>query len=345
MREIDMSKYQIHTDLIVDTIKKAPFIDGIKEQTYTKNDIYVSNIEIEKDLDIISKKKGFYTTIYFDDVTDTTNCNNVKEIFLKELKKILEKSSIKDTDSCLIIGLGNDKVTPDSLGPKTIEKIIVTKHIYDLTNTLEQGYRITSKLSPGVMGNNGIETSDIIEAVINKTKPDFIIAIDALSSDSISRVSKTIQITTTGLSPGSGIGNKRKALTKETLKIPVIAIGIPMVVDAVTIVFDTINFMTQHFSYNLKNKNNIKNKLIPSSKINYLNDNPKPLSKEETTYLLGAFGNLSDLEKKSLLYDVLTPIGYNFIVTLKEVDFEIEKLSEILSYGINNSLHKIEKQN
>lgn len=340
-----MSCYQIRTDLILDLIKNYENIDGVIEKTYVEDDVYVSNIEVlDEACKIIDKKAGYYTTIYFDDVSDSSNRENVKKIFSRELKKILDLENIKDDDSCLVIGLGNEKVTPDSLGPKTIDNIIVTKHIYDLTKSLEDGYRITSKLAPGVMGDNGIETSVIISSLIQSVKPDFIIVVDALASDYIGRVAKTIQISTTGICPGSGIGNKRQEISKEIFNIPVISIGVPMVVDAVTIVFDTFNFMTKHFSYNINNKDDVKNKLIPSYRRNYLKDNNIPLSKEETTYFLGAFGNLSDFEKKALIYDVLTPIGYNFMVTLKEVDFNILQLSEVLSYGINNSLHKLKNK-
>ena len=191
------------------------------------------------------------------------------------------------------------------------------------------------------MGTTGIETSDIIESVIKKIKPDFIIVIDALASDSVDRVLKTIQITNTGINPGSGIGNSRKELSSFLLGIPVIAVGVPTVVDAVTIVNDTLNYMEKHFSYTINSKDNLVNKLIPNSKINYLKNNNHTLNNEEKTYFLGAIGNLSDFEKKVLIYDVLTPIGYNLMVTPKEVDFLIDKFSLLISEGINKSIHNI----
>ena len=290
---------------------------------------------------MISKKEGYYTTIYFDDVTDYTNYLNVKQIFIKELGNILKTENISINYSCMIIGLGNDKSTPDSLGVKTSENIIVTKHIYDLYGSLEKGYRITSMFNPGVMGETGIETSDMLKKIIELVKPDFVIVIDALASDSVDRVCKTIQITNAGISPGSGIGNKRKEISKDIIGIPVIAIGIPMVVDAVTIVSDTINYMEKHFSYNIRYKDNKKNKLIPFNKINYLKEKDLFLKEEEKKYFFGKLGTLSNLEKKSLIFDVLTPIGYNLMVTPKEVDFLIDKLSKLLSEGINKTIHNI----
>lgn len=339
MRNIDLKDFEIRTDLVADIVSKDDSL--VKEEIYEENNIKVSNIKIDSNTSkLINKKEGFYTTIYFDDITDHTNFKNVKEILIKELKKILDKENIKKDFTCTVIGLGNEKSTPDALGSKTVDNIIVTKHIYDLTGSLEQGYRVVSSFTPGVMGTTGIETLDIIESLINKIKPDFLIVIDSLASDSIDRVTKTIQITNAGINPGSGIGNKRKEISKEKLNIPVIAIGVPMVVDATTIVSDTINYMQKHFSYNLKNKNK-SDKLIPSYMKNYLKYDNLTLSKEEKNYFLGAFGNLSDIEKKSLIFDVLTPIGYNFIVTLKEIDFLLDKLSKLLAESINNILHDL----
>jgi len=341
MRNIDLKDFEIRTDLVADIVSN---IDNIKpkEEKYQENDISVSSMDIDKNISgIINKKEGLYTTIYFDDITDRTNFKNVKNVFIKELKKILEKENIKDNDSCMVIGLGNEKSTPDALGAKTVQNITITKHIYDLVGSLEQGYRIVSSFIPGVMGTTGLETSDIVESIVKKSQPDFIIVIDSLASDSIDRVTKTIQITNAGINPGSGIGNKRKEISKSLYNIPVIAVGVPMVVDAVTIVHGTLNYMLKHFSYNLKHTQK-SDKLIPSSMRNYLKyDKNLSLTLEEKKYFLGAFGNLSDFEKKALIFDVLTPIGYNFIVTLKEVDFLIDNLSKLLSEGINNTLHNI----
>lgn len=341
MREIDLKKFSIRTDLVKDTIKDIKNTKGIKEEEYNQKDINISRIYIDKDNDI-NKKEGIYTTIYFKDITDHTNFKNVEEAFTKELKYILEQENFKTNQSILIVGLGNEKSTPDCLGVKTAKNVIITRHIKEILKHLEEGYSTTSLLIPGVMGETGIETSDILNQIIKLIQPDLVIVIDALASDSIDRVCKTIQITNTGISPGSGIGNKRKEISKEIYNIPVIAIGVPTVVDAVTIVSDTIKYMEKHFSYNLKSDNK-KDKLIPSSKRNYLN-NDYELNENEKSFFLGAFGNLSNKEMKSLIFDVLTPIGNNLMVTPKEVDFLIEKLITLLSQGINNSIHNIKWQ-
>lgn len=338
MREIDLSKYQIRTDLVVDLIEK----DSKLETKYKYKNITVSNIKLDKEnSNLLKRKEGLYTTIHFEDITDKTNYKDVLKVMIEELTKIINESGIKEKDSCMIIGLGNEKSTADELGVTTAKKVTVTKHIYDLTGTLEEGYRISTCLIPGVMGTTGIETSDIISSVVKEVSPDFLIIIDALASDSIDRLLKTIQITNTGINPGSGIGNNRKEISSDIFNIPVIAVGVPTVVDATTIVNDTLNFMKKHFSYNIKNKDNLVNKLVPQNKINYLKNNNYSLSKEETTYFLGALGTLSKQEQKLLINNVLTPIGYNLIVTPKEIDYIVLKLTDLLSKAINKSIHNI----
>ena len=342
MREIDLSKYQIRTDLVVDLIEENSSL----EQKYNYKNVSVSNISLDKDSSLkLGKKPGDYTTIYFDDITDTTNYKNVLKILIDELKKMLKNSKITDDASCMIIGLGNEKSTADELGVSAAKNVTVTNHIYNLTGSLEKGYRITTCLIPGVKGTTGIETSDIISAVVKKVEPDFVLVIDALASDSIDRLLKTIQITNTGINPGSGIGNNRKEISSDVFNIPVIAIGVPTVVDATTIVSDTLNYMKKHFSYNIKNKDSVTDKLIPSSRINYLKNNNYTLSKEETSYFLGALGNLSNEEKKLLINDVLTPIGYNLVVTPKEIDFIVFKLTNLIGEAINKSIHNISTKN
>ena len=334
--EKDLSLFTTRTDLVDDLSL------NIKSETYEESGVKVSSIFIDKEqAKVIDKKSGNYTTISFKDTTDHTNFSNVKTIFIKELNKMFEKENIKKDATCLVIGLGNSDSTPDSLGIKTSENIIITKHIYNIFGTLEKGYRITSRFNPGVMGETGIETSDVIKSIVDLVNPDFVIVLDALASLSIDRVCKTIQITNAGISPGSGIGNKRKEISYDSINKPVIAIGVPMVVDAATIVSDTISYMEKHFSYNIKNKNSKRNKLIPSFKQNYLKENDLSLTIEEKNYFFGKLGTLDDYEKRSLIFDVLTPIGYNLMVTPKEVDFLVETLSKLLSEGINSCLHNI----
>ena len=335
--EIDLKKYQIRTDLAIDLIKQNN-IKGIKSSYKIIDNIKITDVYIDKESEKkISKKEGNYITIEFDDVTDYDNKEKVKEIFVKELKKIIKNNNIKKEDSCLIVGLGNDASTPDSLGPKSVSNVVVTNHLF-VYGDVTAGFRKTYALSPGVMGSTGIETSELIKAVVCSIKPGFVLVIDALASQSVERVNKTIQMTDTGIQPGSGVGNSRKELSKDTLNIPVIAIGVPTVVDAVTIVSDTINYMFKHYSYNKNNINNPTNKLIPSTSLNYLKKDIN-ITLEDKKTLMGVIGSLESEEIKQLIFEVLTPIGYNLMVTPKEIDFLIDKLSDVIGNGINHALH------
>ena len=332
---IDLSKYKLRTDLAIEVIKDN--IDGINSKIIINDDIKITEVNIDLNASkIINKKPGNYYTIEFEDITDYDNSKKVEKIFSEELKKILSNINIDKTKTCLVVGLGNPKSTPDSLGPLTINNILVTNHLFML-GEVEKGFRCVSAISPGVSGTTGLETSEIIESIVKKFKPDFLIVIDALASQSVERVNRTIQMTDTGIHPGSGVGNSRKEISKDTLNIPCIAIGVPTVVDAITIVSDTINYMHKHYSYSKANKNNPLNKLITLP--NYLNKKIEVNPKDKEV-LLGIVGTLKDEEVKQLLFEVLTPIGFNMMVTPKEVDFLVEKLGLIISNGINKTLHE-----
>ena len=334
--EIDLKNYQIRTDLIVEQVTDE---NNVSTKVYDENGIKITTVEVDKNMsEQINKKVGDYVTIEFDDVTDSHNQEIVKKIFSEQLLEILKKTKIKDSDKCLIIGLGNDKSTPDSLGPLTIDKVLVTNHLF-MYGQVEEGFRSVSAIIPGVTGTTGIETSDLIKSVVDGIKPDFLIMIDALASQALDRVNKTIQISNTGIHPGSGVGNSRKEISKDTTGIPVIAIGIPTVVDAVTVVSDTINYMQKHYAFHKKFIKNPLSKLVSSTQINYLKKEVD-IEKEDKINLLGIVGSLNEMEIKQLILEVLTPIGYNLMVTPKEVDFIVEKLATILGEGINISLHE-----
>lgn len=333
---IDLSNYKIRTDLAIEAIDNKK-IKGITSKEIIEEGIKVTEVMIDEEASqIINKKKGNYITIEFEDVTDYENGKKVEKKFSSELTKLINKLNIDKEASCLIVGLGNSKSTPDSLGPLVINNVLVTNHLFELEEVTD-GYRRVSVLVPGVMGQTGLETSEVISSLVDKFKPSFLIAIDALASQSIERVNKTIQMTDTGIHPGSGIGNSRKEISYETLKIPCIAIGVPTVVDAITIVSDTINYMHKHYTYSKLNINNPLNKLMAYSP-NYLKENIT-LNKKDKETLLGIVGTLEENEIKQLLFEVLTPIGFNLMVTPKEVDFLVEKLSLIIGNGINKALH------
>ena len=329
--EVDLKNSILRTDLAVELVKSKP--------TKQIDDIKITNITLnEQEAKEINKKEGNYTTIEFEDVTDSENQNKLIQIFAEELKAMLKNQNIKDDDMCLVLGLGNEKSTPDSLGPLVVSKTLVTNYIY-LYGNLDEGFRRVCAISPGVMGETGIETSDLLKSIVDTIQPNFVITIDALAASSVERVNKTIQMTDSGINPGSGVGNKRKEISKEILGIPTIAIGVPTVVDAASIVSDTINYLYDHFAYQAASAHNPASKL--TANVNYLKLSQKfKINKEEKEKILGMVGTLSETETKELIYEILNPIGYNLMVTPKEEDFVITKLSEVISSGLNKALHK-----
>ena len=262
-----------------------------------------------------------------------------RKVFSAELQELLKYRKIKDGDTCLVIGLGNEHITPDALGPMALDNIIVTRHLYELAGEeLDGDYRKVSALAPGVMGLTGIETFDIIESVVKKTKPDFLVVVDALAARAVNRLNKMIQMTDTGISPGSGVGNKRRRIDEASLGVPVIAIGIPTVVDAVSVTHDTIDLLIKHLGKSIKYKNDVHHgySFFDDEKGE---DSELELHEDVRKEFLGKIGVLSKEEKRQLLAEVLTPAGYNLIVTPKTIDSEMEDLSRLVSNALNVALH------
>lgn len=337
--EIDLKNVSIRTDMILDTIDTSKENKGIKSTLKKSGDIKIEDVEIDLEGEkLYGKKEGIYKTISFKDITDKQNYRKVEEVLIEELKELLKKMGIKRNDSCLVIGLGNHKSTPDSLGPKVVDQILVTRYLFDL-GEVEDGYRNTASFKPGVTGVTGIETKKLIEGVVGVSKPDFLILIDALASSSIERVNKTIQITNAGIMPGSGVGNDREEISSDTFHIPVIVLGVPTIVDAATIVSDTFQYMMRQFSYKIANIDNKKLKFVDTMHQNYL-ENDKELSKENKEKVLGMVGTLEEEDFKKLIYEVLSPIDYNLMVTPKEVDFVMDKMSLLIGNSINKVLHE-----
>lgn len=336
--EIDLKKYDIRSDLVLDSIENNR--SNIKSDIYEKDGIKVTKVDVDRDnSSLLNKKEGKYVTIEFDDVTDSGNRDRVKDIFTDELKGMIDGLKLKKDYTVLVIGLGNEKSTPDSLGPKVIQNTLITRYLYVIGENVSDGIRSVSGISPGVMADTGIETVDIISSIVERIKPDIVIAVDALAASSITRINKSIQITDTGIHPGSGVGNMRKEISFDTLGIPVIGIGVPTVVSSSIIVYDTIDFLFKHISYIKDNQN--RNKLIYSRNNYYDKIKDKDLSNKERGELAGLLGTLSEEEERGLINEVLDSLSYNFIVTPKEIDFIVDKLAIVISSGINNVLHKL----
>ncbi len=320
MHEINLENYNIRTDLIIE----QEHINGTKKETI-KTDYY----QVER----IDKDKKKYITISFDDITDKDNYKEIEKTLINELKLILKKHPLKKEDLVLIIGLGNSNSTPDSLGPKTLNNILVTSYLYDL-GEVDDSYQKTAIFKPEVTGTTGIETSTIIKTLIKETNTKLVILIDALASSSLDHLNKIIQITDNGITPGSGVGNNREELNEQNLHIPTIAIGVPTIVEASTIVKDTLINLKKHISF--QKENPLKRKLNPYQDYSNHKDN---LSIKEEKQILGEIGILKPTDLKELFDEVLIPLKYNLMVTPKEIDYQIEKLSLLISSSINKTLH------
>lgn len=235
--------YNFRTDLALerrDIYNKAnnieKDIDGIEaEEEYIDDNITISRVKVtnEKGEEAIGKKKGNYITIDVKNlkIASEEEIQKTSEVVTSELKKLIEKHITKK-DSILVVGLGNIYVTPDSLGPKVINEVDITRHLLEyMPEVLDESTREVSAISPGVLGTTGIETMEILKGIIDNVKPKLVIIIDALASRNIERISSSVQIADTGIVPGAGVGNARKELTEDNLGVPVIAMGIPTVVD------------------------------------------------------------------------------------------------------------------
>lgn len=356
--DLDLDRYQVRTDLALESHQMAveergSDIPGVDWRESERNGVKTTwmHVKNKQGAEEIGKLPGHYLTLEAPGLRnkDSLFQNEVTTQFAQAFHQFLQKKGIGSDEKVLVIGLGNWNVTPDSLGPIVVENILVTRHLYTLMpEEVDEGYRSVSALSPGVLGITGIETGEIVHGVIQKVKPDFIIAIDALASRAIERVNTTIQITDTGIHPGSGIGNKRLPITEEVLGVPVIAIGVPTVVDAITIASDTMDYILAHLGREMKQNRKPPqpaSRLAPPAanlpqKVKPFNEEDYP-STHEQQVIMGLVGNLGDEEKRQLIREVLQPLGHNLIVTPKEVDQFIEDMGNMIASGLNAALHDV----
>ena len=306
--------YNFRTDLalerrdIYQKVNNLKQIDGIKSTEEEINEkLKVTRVEIlnKNGEKAIGKPVGNYVTIDVKKLklAEDEDIQKASEVVTKELKKKINIHTDKQGD-ILVVGLGNIYVTPDALGPKVINEIDVTRHIIKyLPQYVDEGTRPVSAISPGVLGTTGIETVEILKGIVDNIHPKLLIVIDALASRSIDRISSTIQISDTGIVPGAGVGNTRQEISQTTLGIPVIALGIPTVVELATLVSDGIDIFIDR----------LQEKAESNEYLNKLQQNDKY---EEVKEAL----NVGD---------------YNMIVTPKEIDDLIENMKDIVARGIN----------
>lgn len=307
----------VRTDLVLEAReiykenhKDETDIDGIEVIEESEKNIKVTTVKVknEEGAKKIGKQKGNYITIDIPEFTvyDGETMDRVSQVVSEILGRLIRMDTEK---TALIVGLGNWQVTPDALGPKVTEKIMVTRHLQTvMPEAIDDSVRPVCSISPGVLGVTGIETVEIIKGVVEKIKPDLVICIDALAARRVQRVNTTIQIGDTGIAPGAGVGNNRKQINEENLGVKVIAIGVPTVVDAITIANDTIDLVVDS--------------LISNS--------------ESGTDFYKMLKSLDKNEKENLIKEVLSSqVSTDMIVTPKDIDLVINSLSKIIANGIN----------
>ena len=307
----------IRTDLALEATEiceeQSTALDGVVVDTKELEDCTVTTVEIinETGSKIMNKEIGKYITLESDLMKFDDDDSREKVInYLKD--ELIDVFGTDQSKRTLVIGLGNWNITSDALGPRAVSKTLVTRHIFKNYNKdYDDDFSEVAALSPGVMGITGIETVEIVKSIVDKIKPDRVVAIDALASRKMDRVNATIQISTGGIAPGGGVGNKRKALDKSYLGVDVIAIGVPTVVDAATLTIDVLDLAI---------------------------DNLMEVSKESSGFYT-MLKKLKEEEKYQLIKDSLDSYDKTLIVTPKDIDETIENLAIIISEGLNRSLH------
>lgn len=214
-------------------------LKGVKSREKVENGFKITTVEILDDEGAreLNKPVGTYITMEIDKLInrEDNSFTDGAQTLGAEIAAVLK---LKESDSVLVVGLGNEAITPDAIGPKTAKNTMVTRHLVEKMPEQFGSMRRVSVLISGVLGTTGVESADFIKAVAEKLKPDYVIVVDALASRKLARVCRTIQLADTGIVPGSGVGNSRNAINKETIGIPVTAIGVPTVVDAATLTAD-----------------------------------------------------------------------------------------------------------
>lgn len=289
---------EAHDALRAKTGQEIPGVIVDREK-FKYGEITTVRIDDQYGAAVMGRKPGNYITIEAPAIRDQhpEAHQEIVQVFAGALSRLFE---LPAEASVLVVGLGNWNATPDALGPRVTKQTLVTRHIFNFApQEVAQGMRPVSALSPGVLGVTGIETAEVIRGVVDNVKPDLIIAVDALAAGSVERIAASIQLCDTGISPGSGIGNKRKGITEEEMGVPVISIGVPTVVHAALIAGAAINRLYEHF-------------------------NQTPPGQQTLD---------------GIIEKLLQPFGGHLMVTPKEIDELIHNCARIIAGGISTALH------
>ena len=316
--------FEVRTDLAVEEQERFPGDGGevsgvsLRKWRESNSDIRMTEVKIldERGARTMGKPVGTYLTLEADALAkkDESYHEEVSRELAGYLRKLIDQMAGKKEreTKILAVGLGNGQVTPDALGPKVLRNLQVTRHLnaeYGTGFCKDHGLPVLSGIVPGVMAQTGMETAEILKGIVRETGPDLLIVVDALAARSIRRLGTTIQLTDTGIHPGSGVGNHRHSLTLESLGVPVLAVGVPTVVSAAAIVYDTVDVMVE------------------------------TLKKHQGTRGLGQYVEEMEPEEQYLLIrELLAPEFGNLYVTPPDVDERIETLSYTISEGIHKAL-------
>lgn len=295
-------------------IHQAETPEGIRFERDGDNEVAITRVHVvsEEGEKATGKPVGNYVTMDIPEIRFKSRDLYEKtcRMLAREIEMLIH---LNDQDTVLVAGLGNWNVTPDALGPKTSSYLMVTRHLHEyLPEEVDDGVRPVCSLAPGVLGITGIETGDILKGVVDQVKPALVIAVDALASRNMNRVNASIQLADTGIAPGSGIGNKRTAIAKETMGVPVLAIGIPTVVDAATMASDTMDLVIDSMM--------------------------QQAGKDSDFYRM--LSGIDRDDKYRMIIELLEPYSGNLVVTPKDTDETVVFLSKIVANGINMALHK-----
>ena len=301
------------------------------EEDYDEvNEIRVTVVSVTSDIGAkkLGKPAGKYITV------ETPHMDEPDEGYHQEITKVLMHQLLClvpgiQKKKILVAGIGNREITPDALGPLVVEHLFITRHLFQMypsNASVLKGLGNISAIAPGVMGQTGMEGQEIIHGIIEETKPEVLIVIDALAARSTQRLNRTVQLTDTGIHPGAGIGNHRNGLTEKTLGIPVIAIGIPTVIDAATIVTDTIQNLFKTLKNETKQNQDYQNQTA---------------SKNEFTRFSNILESFDIHEQHALMREVMDPGMMDMFVTPKDIDETIGRISFTISEAINGICHVV----
>ena len=301
---------QARTDLAIETLDDKPRhrprgvdVQEERDGRIAISRVHITSVEGER---LIGKPRGWYVTI---DAPDLRQRNSeVQEQVARRLAgEIARLLPLKPDAKVFVVGLGNWHATPDALGPKVVAALLVTRHLADqVPEDLRGQLRSVAALAPGVLGITGIETGEIIRGIVDSIRPDAVVVVDALASRSIERILRTIQLSDTGIQPGSGVGNHRAGIDQEALGIPVLAIGVPTVVHAATIAADTIDLLAR---------------------------------KVEDPDAARALQSMGRSDRRQMIAEVLHQAVGELMVTPKEIDLLIEDMAKVVAAGVDAALH------